>query len=50
MKSARITLIAMCLLLGATLGPMPTPEAETQTVATSAGDCYLLNGIWFCEP
>ncbi len=53
MKSIRVSILTMCLLVGATLGPVPTAEdattAGSRTIASAETECYLINGIWICE-
>jgi hypothetical protein len=42
----------MVLLAGATSPPV-LPEAgvvRAQAVGAGQGECYLINGIWICEP
>ena len=55
MKAIRVTILTLTLLVGAT--PRSVPQADnTETRAqakisrNTAGDCYLVNGIWYCEP
>jgi hypothetical protein len=50
MKTVRIALLTMSLLVGATARSVPTVESDPQTIANADGPCYLINGIWVCEP
>jgi hypothetical protein len=54
MKAVRISLLTMVLLVGATSHSVPTANnmlpADAQVVTAGPGDCYLINGIWVCEP
>ena len=54
MKAIRISLLTMVLLVGATSSPVPTVDNSLQDAATTGqvadGPCYLINGIWVCDP
>lgn len=50
MKALRVTVLMACLLIGATSRPVPVADNTSPTIAAQgAGDCYWLNGVWFCE-
>ena len=55
MKVFRIGVLTLLLLAGATSGPLPTgditsPRATPMLAAAADGPCYLINGIWVCDP
>jgi hypothetical protein len=54
MKAVRISLLTMVLMVGATSRPAPTVDnsstGDATAISQSAGPCYLINGMWFCEP
>ena len=53
MKAVRASLLTMLLLAGATSQPVPTTNLishEATVTVPTAGPCYLVNGIWICDP
>lgn len=51
MKAFRVSVLTVCLLVGATLTTQQEPvSSETRVSAKSSGECYLINGIWYCDP
>ena len=54
MTAVRVGLLTLVLLAGATVRSVPPPDntvqGNTQTFTAGPGDCYLINGVWVCEP
>ncbi|HUS11687.1 MAG TPA: hypothetical protein VMZ30_14570 [Pyrinomonadaceae bacterium] len=54
MKLLRVTLLTGLLLVGATTRDVSIQSKHGATVTTPArqtsGECYLVNGIWICQP
>jgi hypothetical protein len=55
MKAFRVTVLTACLLVGATAQPITKADRtsidSSQTIAAKgAGECWMINGVWYCEP
>ena len=55
MKAVRIGVVTLVLLVAATIGPVfnandATHGDGTSATQSAAGPCYLINGIWVCDP
>ena len=49
MKVLRVMFLTTVLFAGATTRSNPTPTPAPVAAQTGPGDCYIVNGVWFCD-
>ena len=54
MKAVRIGVLTMVLMVAATFGAAPSDDTFSNDARTTSegadGPCYLINGVWVCDP